>query len=229
MRKPYKIAHYESLPTGFRVLLDGKPANTPMGKPLLLQSEALAKAVAQEWQSQGETIRKETMPLTQAVCVAIDFAFERREALIADIIPYADTDLVCYRAGHIPELGLWQAEQLDPILAWVKERFGVTLHVTEDVMPVKQPAANGASLAAVLSGYDDWRLAVFAGAVKSLGSFMLALALVEGRIDAGTTFTLSHMEEIYETQKWGRDEEKEIKMASAKEEIAAVEKFLNLL
>jgi len=229
MKKLYKSVSYEKVLSGFALRFDGKPARTPAGNPFILQGEALALAVTKEWQGQGETLRKDTMPLAQLACVAIDLAGARREEVIADILPYGETDLVCYRAGDIPALAKEQAEMLDPIMAWAGGRFGITLHVTHDMMPIAQPEGNKAKLAQALSGYDDWRLAALAASVKALGSLVLALALTEGHINAEEAFHLSHLEESYETRQWGDDEEKENRMRRLKEDIAATERFLSLL
>jgi chaperone required for assembly of F1-ATPase len=229
MKKVYKSAKCGKFPEGFALLLDDKAARTPMGKPFVMRSQPLAEAVAQEWQAQGETIRKETMRLTHIACVAIDLVAERRAAVLEDILPYGDTDLVCYRAGDIPVLAARQAERLDPIVGWAKDKLGVALKVTGDVMPVTQPEANNMQFTEILSHYDDWKLAALACAVKPLGSLTLALALAEGRLDAKTACELSQLEETYETEAWGSDEEKEQKLQLRREDIHAAEGFLLLV
>jgi chaperone required for assembly of F1-ATPase len=136
---------------------------------------------------------------------------------------------VCYRAGNAPALLQRQGEMLDPVLAWAKAHFGVELNVTDGVMPVSQPAANRARLKDKMNEYDHWKFAALTAGAKPLGSLILALALIEGRIDAATAFDLSHLEEAYETDKWGADEEKEKRLKRLKEEISCVEEFLMLL
>src|SRR5579872_2791377 len=115
MKKAFKLATCGHLPGGYALLLDGKTARTPMGKPFVVQSAALGEAVALEWQAQGGAVRKETMPLTQTACIAIDLAVEQREEVLADLLAYAETDLICYRAGDVPALASRQKEILDPI------------------------------------------------------------------------------------------------------------------
>ena len=57
---------------GHGITLDGKPVRTPAGRPLAVPGAALAGALAEEWDAQGETIDRETMPLTRLVCTALD-------------------------------------------------------------------------------------------------------------------------------------------------------------
>jgi len=229
MKKAFKLATCRSLSKGFALLLDGKTARTPMGRSFVMCSAALGEAVALEWQAQSGTVRKDTMPLTQIACIAIDLAGEQRKEIVADLLAYAETDLVCYRAGDVPALASLQEDMLDPILAWAEERFGIELKVTNGVMPVSQPVANRARLKDAMGKYDPWKLAALAASVKLLGSLVLALALIEGRIDADAAFELSHLEEVHETDKWGIEEEKEKRLHRIREEIASAGKFLMLL
>jgi chaperone required for assembly of F1-ATPase len=229
MKKIYKTVSCEITHSGLSLCLDGKSARTPAGNAFQIPTSALAEAVAEEWRAQGENVRKETMPLSHIASVAIDLAAKKRGEVIADILPYGDTDLVCYRAGDIPALKNQQSESLDPMVAWASKRFGVVLRVTDGVMPLAQPEDNKEKLAASLSSYDEWKLAVLACAVGPLGSLVLALALIEGYIDAETAFRLSQLEESYETEKWGEDEEKQIRTRNLRDTIVAVGRFLHLL
>jgi chaperone required for assembly of F1-ATPase len=229
MVKRYKTVSCVKHAEKYAVLLDGKPARTPSGEPLLLPSQALAQAVAHEWQSQGKVIRKNTMPLTQIACIAIDLVGRQREKVAEDLLGYIDTDLVCFRAGDVPDLVRQQGELLDPVLAWAKERFGVQFLITGGVMPLRQPADIQEKLSRALASYDDWKLAALAAAVKPLGSLILGLALTEGHINAQAAFMLSQLEESYETARWGIDEEKEAKRLGLASEIESAERLLHLL
>jgi len=218
----------EETPQGFALLRGDKPLLTPMGHPLAVPQAPLAAAIAEEWQGQQQRIRKYELPLTSLACVAIDLAGNKREAATNDILPYAGTDLICYRAGDIPALRDRQSEVLDPLCAWAKERFGVALTLTEGVMPVAQPLENETGLKRVIDTYDMWTFAVLASCVKPLGSLILALALVERRVNAQDAFRLGHLEELYETEQWGADEEKDAKMRALENDLAAAERFLLL-
>jgi chaperone required for assembly of F1-ATPase len=214
---------------GYSLVRGKTPLKTPVGHALIVPTGALAEAIAAEWAGQGAKIRKELLKLTPLACVALDLVADRREAVLADVVPYIDTDLVCYRAGEINVLLTRQQQLLDPIMAWIRERYGIVLTVTGGLMPVGQPLENSQRLADILNAYDNWKLAAFSVAVKPLGSAVLALALVEGRLSAEAAFTLAHLEETYETQKWGEDAEKERYLSTKREDTLAVERFLNLL
>lgn len=218
-------------PQGVALMIGKVALKTPAGLALSVPTPQLADAIAAEWeaaQAQGK-LNKHLLKLTPLACVAVDIAGERRAAMLEDVVPYIDTDLVCYRAGDIPPLLARQQQLLDPLILWAKERFGLELNTTVGVMPIDQPGDNQATLAAVLAGYGNGKLAAFAVAVKPLGSAVLALALVEGRISAEEAFRLAHLEEAYESEQWGADAEKEQRLAAKAEEVQSVAHFLALL
>jgi chaperone required for assembly of F1-ATPase len=229
MKKIYTSVACEKQANGFAVLLDATIARTPLGNPLMLPNEALAEAVAAEWRAQLPMPDKTALRLTPIACIAIDLAPTRRAALSEELIGYGDTDLVCYRAGNIPELEAEQEALLAPVVAWAKDTYGLQLQITSGLMPVKQPKQNAAIYADMLARLDNWHLAVLAVAAKALGSLLLACLLLEGAIDAEEAFALSHLEEAYETRKWGPDDEKEAKMKLSRREIEAAAAFIRLL
>ena len=102
---------------GWGVALDGKPVRTPAKHELAVPSEALAAAIAAEWDAQREDIRPATMPLTRLAATAIDRTAAQRDLVVAETANYAGTDLVCYRAepagaGGAPARGLATADRL---------------------------------------------------------------------------------------------------------------------
>ena len=139
----YKAAEAVVADGGHGIALDGKPVRTPASRPLAVSGAALANAVAEEWAAQGETIDRETMPLTRLVCTALDLVPERRADIVAEIAAYAETDLVCYRTDEPPALAHRQAAAWEPLVAWADERYGAHLAVTTSITPPR-PSAEGA-------------------------------------------------------------------------------------
>ena len=104
MRRFYKTAAAAPAESGFAVHLDGKPIRTPAKRPLIVPSAALAEAIAAEWAGQGSEVDPLSMPLMRLACTAIDRVAGNRDAVVGDLAGYARTDLLCYRAGHPPDL-----------------------------------------------------------------------------------------------------------------------------
>src|SRR5690348_7888791 len=118
MRRFYKQATVAETEAGFRLLLDGKPVQTPARQPLLLPTRALADAVAEEWCNQGEQMQPLAMPLTRLVHTVLDGVRRNRVEMIAAILRFGENDLLSYRADRPTELADRQ-RQWDSHLDWV--------------------------------------------------------------------------------------------------------------
>src|SRR6478752_9229286 len=127
---------------GTSVLLDGKPVRPPGKAAFLLPNAALAEAVADEWRGQGARIDPATMPLTRLANSVIDGVEGHEEAVVGDILNYAGSDLLCYRAEGPKELVAQQTKHWDPVVAWAKQDIGATMRFAEGVMHVAQPPAS---------------------------------------------------------------------------------------
>ncbi len=82
MRRLYRKAAAVSLESGYGVALDGRRLKTPGKQDLALPSEALAVAIAAEWQGQRDEIRPSTMPLYRIAATAIDRVMPRRQEIV---------------------------------------------------------------------------------------------------------------------------------------------------
>jgi len=198
---------------GHRLLLDGRPVKTPGKRPLVLPSAELAEAVAAEWRAQGERIDPGTMPLTRLTNSVLDGVADRAAEVADDAAKYAATDLVCYRAEGPERLVERQTAAWDPLLDWIEDRFGARLLVAEGIVHVAQEAEALERLRAVLAGFDPWRLAGFHTVTTLTGSFVVALALAEGRLDPQQGWTIAHLDESWNAELWGSDAEAEKRLA----------------
>lgn len=227
-RRFYKTAEVAAAPDGFSVTLDGRPVKTPAGSTLILSTEALAAAVAEEWLAQEATVKPHTMPLTQLAATALDRVGPRRGAMIEHAISYASTDLVCYRAETPRDLIERQEAGWQPLLDWVFETCGARLEVTAGVIPLNQPADALGRLSGVIAGFANSELTALVSAMQASGSLVIALALVMGRVDADTAFELSQLDESYQSERWGHDEEAAERRRCLREEIRVAAAFLAL-
>ena len=196
----------------FAVLLDGRPVRTPAKAALAVPSEALAEALAAEWRAQGEIIEPETMPLTRLVNSALDGVARAREATIAEVAKFAETDLVCYRAGEPAVLAAAQAAAWDPVLAFARDALDARFVCARGVMYVAQPAEARAAVrraveADTASRPGGLRLAALSVMTSLTGSVLLALAVARGRIDAAKAWRAAHVDEDHQIAIWGRDAE----------------------
>lgn len=192
---------------GFTVTLDEKPVRTPAKRPLVLPSRAMAQAIAAEWDAQQGQVRPDTMPMTRYANSAQEKVAPQMAQVADYLARYAETDLLCYRATGPDGLIARQAAAWDPLLDWAATTLGARLVAVQGVMPVPQPPESLTRLRAALQGHTPFQLAAFHDLVGLGGSFVLALALVAGRVGADEAFDLTRIDENWQAELWGQDEE----------------------
>ena len=191
---------------GFTVTLDGKPIKTPSGRTVIVPARALAEMIAAEWDAQGENIEPLTMPLTRLANSVVQGVIDQAEAVRDDVAKYVASDLLFYRAGHPEGLVAREASHWDPILFWAAETLGAHFILAEGVMHVRQPEPAIAAARAGLPA-DPWAIAAMHMITTLTGSALLALALFHGVIDPDQAWAAAHVDEDWNAEKWGVDEE----------------------
>jgi chaperone required for assembly of F1-ATPase len=229
VKRFYKSADVTETPEGFGVALDGKPVRTPAKRPLAVPTRALADAIAEEWLAQEETVDPKQLPLTRLTSIALDLVAPRREAVVAEVVKYAGTDLVCYRVEEPPELAARQNAAWQPLIDWATLRFDAPLTVTAGILPVSQSPATLKAFEAAAAAYDTHRLAALHLATAACGSLVVALALIEGRLEAEAAFAATELDESYEIERWGEDIEQAKRRKGLREDIALAARFVALL
>lgn len=214
---------------GHQVLLDGRPVRTPARRALAVPSATLAAAVADEWRAQGETLQPASMALTRLISTAIDRMPALRAAAIDEVLGYAETDLLCYRAAAPADLADRQQQLWQPWLDWLARSHGVELVVTTEMLPVPHPETALARLRSSVEPLDDWRLVGLHAVTTALGSVVLGLALFEGEIDAEQAIAASLLDEQFEIDRWGREREMERRHNALRYDVEAAARFLACL
>jgi chaperone required for assembly of F1-ATPase len=191
---------------GYTVTLDGKPTKTPSGRTVIVPARALAEMIAAEWNAQGEFIEPLTMPLTRFANSVVQGVVDQAEAVRDDVAKYFASDLLFYRAGHPEGLVAREATHWDPILFWARDALGAHFMLAEGVMHVRQPDAAIAAARGALPG-DPWMIAALHVITGLTGSALLALALFHGVINPDQVWAAAHVDEDWNVEKWGVDDE----------------------
>ncbi|KUO57202.1 MAG: hypothetical protein APF80_04250 [Alphaproteobacteria bacterium BRH_c36] len=191
----------------WQLLLDARAVRTP-GKALVaVPSQRLAEALAEEWRAQTERIDPATMPLTKIVNSAIDGVRGRETEVAADIVAFAGSDLVCYRAEGPDDLVAMQAAAWDRVLEWARGVFGARFVLAQGVMPVEQPSTSIEALAAELRDFDALKLCALHVITTLTGSALIALAHARGELSLEAAWQAAHVDEDFQIAQWGADEE----------------------
>jgi chaperone required for assembly of F1-ATPase len=214
---------------GVGVLLDGKPVRTPAKAPFVVPHKALAEAIGDEWRGQGARIDPATMPLTRLANSVIDGVKGHEGAVIGDILNYAGSDLICYRAEGPKGLVTLQTKHWDPIVAWAKRDLGVPMRLAEGVMHVAQAPSSLDAIGSRLSEFDSWSLAALHVMTGLSGSALLALATALGRLSPEEAWAAAHVDEDWQISQWGEDEEAKQRRANRWRDFAAAARMVELL
>jgi chaperone required for assembly of F1-ATPase len=227
MRQPlpkrfYAEARAAAADGGFGVLLDGKPLRTPQRKPLVLPTLAAAEILADEWRARREIIDPAGMPATRIANTALDGVAGQEREVLADLLRFAGNDLLCYRAGAPRGLVDRQAAAWDPPLAWCRDRLGANFICVEGVNHVEQPGEAVAALGRRFEAFaDPLRFACLHAVTTLGGSAILALCLAEGAIDAEAVWKAANIDEDWNVEHWGEDEEASQRRAFRRAEMNA--------
>jgi chaperone required for assembly of F1-ATPase len=229
MKRFYKQAKVVPAAGEFAIELDGKPLRTPEKRALIVPTMKLAAAIAGEWQGQGVTVKPLSLPLTRLVSTALDRVKPRRAEVIAEIAKYATTDLLCYRADEPRDLVERQQQVWQPLLDWVEARFDASFMVTQGITPVAQIPATLAAVERAIAAHDALHLVALHLATTACGSVVLGFALLGARISAEEAFAAAQLDETFQIERWGEDEEQTRTRAALKEDIALAARFAALL
>ena len=202
----YASAGVSEADGGFSIMLDGKPIKTPSGRQMIAPARSIAEAIAAEWNAQGEIIDPLTMPLTRFGNSVVEGVADKIDAVADDIAKYLGSDLLFYRAGHPEALVAREALHWDPIVFWAADTLGAHFILAEGIVHVRQPDSAVAAARAALPS-DAWQLAALHVVTSLTGSALLALALFHGVLDSDEVWAAAHVDEDWNIEKWGVDEE----------------------
>jgi len=214
---------------GFSVALDGRAIKTPLKRALVLPTEALAAEVAAEWRAVEGKVDFGKMPYTRFTHAALDQAVDERAEISAKIALYGETDLLCYRADNPQELIERQKQAWDPLLAWSAEELGSPLVATTGIVHVEQPRDSIRNLTDIVKGYSGFALTALYDWVTLSGSLVLALAVSRGRIGAAEAWALSRMDEDWQIEQWGVDDDAEALANSKRETFLLIERAVSMI
>ena len=214
---------------GWKVELDGRAIKTQGGNPQVVTSKTLAHALAREWAEQGEKIDAKAFLFRDMADFAIDVVRPDRAATIDKLLGYAETDTLCYRADPEDALYQRQQEQWEPLVARLEETHGVRFQRISGVMHRPQPPETLAALRAHLETLDDFVLSGMVSMASLAASLGIALLANDEAInDPMMLWRDANLEEEWQADQWGREEEAEERRQQRGEDFSAAQVFVML-
>ncbi|MGC6511273.1 MAG: ATP12 family chaperone protein [Parvibaculales bacterium] len=227
----YEAVQISEQPDGFAVFLDSFALKTPAKKPVTLPTKALAELVQTEWEAVEGKIDAMKMPINRIVNTSLDRVPDNIQGLAKEFVAYANNDLTCYRAEHPDKLVALQEKIWGRWLSWCGGRFDVSFAVTNGIEPVDQSDETLQRLHNIyLQDADNvLRMGGLSHATALLGSAVLALAVEQKEMDAETAFEAAFLDERFQIDQWGQDDEATVRLQSRRGEIEEIVKYFGVL
>jgi chaperone required for assembly of F1-ATPase len=205
MKRFYKEATVGETGDGWRVLLDGRPIKTAGGRPQTVPTRALAEALAAEWSAQGAEIDPATFHLRDLADFAIDAVGSDRAEAIRGMLPYAETDTLCYRGD--PEDALFHRQNAvwEPLVKSAEARWDLRFVRVSGIVHKPQPPETLARLEEVLRAQGDFTLAALRMLTSLAASMIVGLFAIEPDADSEALWNAANLEEDWQVELWGED------------------------
>jgi chaperone required for assembly of F1-ATPase len=217
---------------GWSVRLDDRPVRIPGGAALHLPTRALADAVAAEWQAAGGAKGGEMsyadLPLTRLAGTAQDRIAPDPTPVVLELARYGESDLLCYRAERPAELARRQMEAWQPWVDWAAGDLGAKLRVTSGIVHVPQDPEALVALTGLVALQKPPVLAAMGILVPAFGSLVLGLAVAMLRIDAAAANLIASVDESFQAELWGEDDEAAARRLAIAEDVAMAGRFIVL-
>lgn len=226
----YKNVHITESDGKFEINLDKRKLKTPMGNLLQLPNEALAVAVATEWDIQGATILQQNMHITSLCNTALDNPCqETKETLSESALQFLASDTLCFRSNDPQDLVELQDEKWNPLLKWFEYRYKVDIKICQDVSSTPVTEQGIQEIKRQLLSFNDWCLIGIHFAAENLKSLILTFAVINHKVDIDMAVALSRLETQFQVNRWGNVEwSHDIDKAQTTSRVAAAALFVYL-
>lgn len=226
----YKDVGVAPVDGGFVVTLDGRQVRTPGKKiPVVVPASAIATTMAEEWAAQGEFINPADMPMVRLINSAVESGNETIPAFRKEVIKFAASDLMLYRADAPQELVSEQELVWDKALVKLARHFGVRFQPTIGIIHQAQPQASLDRLAETLDDENLFVLTALVNVTGLTGSGLLAIGLWHRLFSADEVWQAAHVDEDYQIGLWGQDEEAAARRAQRRVEFDTAVAVLDAL
>ena len=228
MKRFYRDVSVEPAEGSFRVALDGRPIRTRGGAGQVAPTRALAEALAEEWRAQGEEIDPGRFALRDLADYAVDRVAPDPAAAAARLLPYAETDTLCYRADPDEPLHRRQQALWEPPVRALEARHALRLERISGIVHRPQPPETLAKLRGVLERLDPFALAALETLTRLAASLTIGLLALEPDADPDALFAAANCEQDWQAEQWGWDAQAEADRALRLEAFRQALRFARL-
>jgi len=227
MKKFYKEAKAVRTIQGWTIQLDHSPVFTPMKNIFILPSQKMSELIANEWNSQKIEFEPADMHITQLANTMIDKISDElmREVMEEEVVKYASSDLVCYFTDKPVDLAERQRDLWLPLIDWLKTVYKIEFLIADGVQYIDQAGGSLNKIREIIRKMDSVSFTSLQYVASLTGSFIIAFALVKNRITLEEAYKAAFVDDLYQLEKWGSDEEAEDRLSHIKADMASAYAF----
>ena len=208
MKKFWKKVSIKKISSNsFQIMLDERILQTPLEKELVLPNLNLTQEIVKEWDQDLKNINTESMIFYSLISTSLDKVIDNRNLYIGDILSYIDTDLICYRAENPKELVELQKNKWDPIISLIEKCINTKVRVFQGILPKKQHTIVHSKLNNLINHFNNFEISALHRITNITGSIFLSLCFLKKDISKNEVFELSFLDELWQAENWGFDEE----------------------
>ena len=200
-----------------------RPAAANAGaRALIVPTEALADAIAEEWRAVEDEIDPRAMPLTGLANAAIDRVAPDPAGVRGGLGPLRRGRPRLLSRGRAARAGRAPGGRAG-MRCW-PGRGGATMSISRPrraSMHVPQPAATVERLGHAVAALDPFRLAGLSPLVTIGGSLVAALAVLERAMSADEAWDAVSIDERWQLEQWGADAEAEAALDNRRRDFLA--------
>ncbi|QNT78973.1 ATP12 chaperone protein [Entomobacter blattae] len=215
---------------GYGIVLDKKPLKLPSGEPLVIHNLALAKTIQKEWAGlgggqKGQAFCFSDIPLTRIVGTMEGLIRHDIKSVIAKLIEYAQSDLLCFHSEKPKQIAKRQQEEWLPIVTWFSKKYQLSIKVTTTLHVPDFSQETIDRLTVLLDSLTLIEVTVLSLLVPLAGSLILGMAYLDETVTIDEVFSLSTLPERVQMEIWGTDAEQLERFDRIYEEMKEIEQF----
>lgn len=151
---------------------------------------------------------------------------EHRVEIINRLVQFSLTDMLLFW-GQEKDLIERQQKLWEPILQWASQELNAKFILANNLDVPEQNTQSGYRLKQFMESLSDRELTAFYAVALRTRSVLLAAAMVKGPLTGEEAYHAAFLEELWQTENWGSDEEADNRRKNIKNEILEIEDYLH--
>lgn len=214
---------------GWQVTLDGRGLHTVKGAAQIVPTERLARALAEEWAQQSEDMDTSRFVHRDQTDLAIDIVHANPEPAVDQLINFAETDTLLYRADPDEPLYSRQQDMWEPLVQCVEKARDISFTRVSGIMHRNQPEATLSTLRVWLNEQDYFQLAGLQTMASLSASLCVPLLALQEQAEPVALWRAASLEEEWQADLWGRDPQAEDRRAKRQNAFLAAFEWIQML